>query len=123
LRRQLFLETFLKALGAQNILWGKIDDEKIYGTVIYDEADFEERQDFVWKMREENVPSKNAEKLLNALRENNLISVDKIVKSVAELSSAFLSEEEKQLALEEISKVSVMMIDDGIESDTYFLHH
>ena len=122
MKRQRFLETFLKALGAQKIIWGTIDEEKIFGTVIYDETDAEERQDFVWKMSEENVPSKNAEMVIRSLDDNKFISIDKIMIPIDELSFPFLSEEEKKLALEEIFNISVNMIDEGIETDIYFLH-
>jgi hypothetical protein len=123
LKRKSFLATFLKALGAQKILWGSCDSEKIYGTVIYDEADQEERQEFVWKMSEENIPSSNVEKVIRFLAENNLISIDKIIQPIEELAIPFLSPEEKQLAFTELFNVTVNMVDNGIETDIYFIHN
>ena len=47
MKRKLFLEAFLGALGAKEILWTDFKPDKVYGTVIYDPDDEEERQDFV----------------------------------------------------------------------------
>ncbi len=61
-RREEFLKTFLTALGAKNIEWSKSENDKLFGTVIYDIQDTDERQDFVWHMTEDKVPSDEVKK-------------------------------------------------------------
>lgn len=39
MKRQLFLKSFLEALGAVEILWTAIQNDKIYGTAIYEIGD------------------------------------------------------------------------------------
>ena len=55
MKRKLFLDTFLGALGAIKINWGKESFDRIYGTVIYNETDPDEQQDFVWYMTEQST--------------------------------------------------------------------
>ncbi len=75
MKRKLFLEAFLGALGAKEIVWTDVQSDKVYGTVVYDPNDEEERQDFVWHMDESNVPSDDVRKLLLFLSGNNLMDI------------------------------------------------
>jgi hypothetical protein len=70
MKRKIFLKSFFKALGVEEILWTNSQTDKIYGTVIYDISAPIERQDFVWHMTENDVPSEDAKKLLDFLSKN-----------------------------------------------------
>ena len=122
MKRKLFLEAFLGALGAKEIVWSDIQLNKVYGTVVYDPNDEEERQDFVWHMDENNVPSGDVRKLLLFLSENNLVDVDKIIRPIDELDIDFIDKNKIETVWNELFDVEVRMIDDGEESDRYFIH-
>ena len=122
-KRKLFLQSFLAALHALRIIWGKIDADRVYGTVIYDESDPEERQDFVWHMREDDVPSDDVRRVIDWLVENRLIESDLIAAPVESLKIDFLDPSKKDQVFDELFSVEIRMIDDGEESDAYFIHN
>ncbi|HEX3167939.1 MAG TPA: hypothetical protein VHQ93_16840 [Chitinophagaceae bacterium] len=125
MKRKLFLETFLGALGAVKIIWSDTTLEKIYGTVIYDETDPEERQDFVWHMTENNVPNDDVKNLIEFLSKNELIDIDKIVTPINELEIDFIDKSKLDNVWNDLFNIEVHMIDDGVESkqsDRYFIH-
>ena len=122
MKRKEFLDVFLKALGAKHIQWGNSNKNKIFGTVIYDTADADERQDFVWYMTEEKVPSEDVKKLISYLSTNNLIDIDKITKPITAVDLSFIDPSKKQAVLEELYSIRVNMLDEGIETDVFFIH-
>lgn len=121
-KRKLFLEVFLTALGAEKIEWGKSEEDKISGTVIYDSTDAEERQDFVWHMTENEVPSEEVKMVIKYLADNNLIDIDKIIKPVEELNLDFIEQSKREKVIDDLFNIEVRMIDEGEESDRYFIH-
>jgi len=123
MKRKTFLITFLTALGAVRIIWGDTFVDKIYGTVIYDESDPEERQDFVWHMTEDNVPSDDVRKVIEYMANNKLIDIDKIIKPIDELPLNFIEQHQKEKIFNELFNIQVRMIDDGEETDRYFIHN
>lgn len=122
MKRQTFLKSFLGALGAVDIIWTDTQIDKIYGTVIYDLSDFDERQDFVWHMTEDNVPNENVKKLVDFLSTNNLIDIDKIISPIEQLDINFIDKSELNNVWDELFEIEVKMLDDGQETDSYFLH-
>ena len=125
MKRQIFLKSFLGALGAVEILWTDLQIEKVYGTVIYDITDPEERQDFVWHMTENNVPNDDVKNLIEFLSKNELIDIDKIITPINELKIDFIDKIKLDNVLNELFNIEVHMIDDGVEgkqSDRYFIH-
>jgi hypothetical protein len=121
-KRKSLLKSFLGALGAKEILWGDIRFDKIYGTVIYDLTDPEERQDFVWHMTENNVPTEDVKKLLEYLSKNKLIDIDKIFIPIEKLNIDFIDKSKLENVWHELFNIQVRMIDDGEETDCYFIH-
>jgi len=121
-KRKSFLKSFLGALGAREILWGDIKFDKIYGTVIYDLTNPEERQDFVWHITENNVPSEDVRKLLEYLSKNKLIDIDKIFIPIEKLNIDFIDKSKLENVWNELFNIQVRMIDDGEETDCYFIH-
>jgi hypothetical protein len=122
MKRQTFLKSFLGDLGAVDIIWTDTQIDKIYGTVIYDLSDFDERQDFVWQMTEDNVPNENVKKLVDFLSTNNLIDIDKIIRPIEQLDINFIDKSELNNIWDELFEIEVKMLDDGQETDSYFLH-
>ena len=122
MKRKIFLKSFLTALGAVRIIWGDTYNNKIYGTVVYDETDPEERQDFVWHMDEDNVPSEEVKKVIDYLAANNLIDIDKIIKPIKDLTLDFIDDSQRETVLLNLFDIEVRMIDDGKETDRYFIH-
>ena len=122
MKRQTFLKSFLGALGAVDIIWTDTQIDKIYGTVIYDLSDLDERQDFVWHMAEDNAPNENVKKLVDFLSTNNLVDIDKIIRPIDQLDIDFIDKSEINNVWDELFEIEVKMIDDGEETDSYFLH-
>ena len=121
-KRKVFLEIFLTALGAEKIEWGKLEVDKIFGTVVYDNTDAEERQDFVWHMTEDKVPSEEVKMVIKYIADNSLIKFDKIIKPVEELNLDFIDQSKRKKVIDELFNIEVRMIDEGEESDRYFIH-
>jgi hypothetical protein len=121
-KRKSFLKAFLGALSAKEILWVDIQPDKIYGTVIYDQTDPDERQDFVWHITEDNVPGEEVKNLLDYLSNSKLIDIDKIVYPIAELNIYFIEKHKLESVWKELFNIEVRMIDDGEETDSYFIH-
>ena len=122
MKRKLFLNTFLGALGAVKIIWGDTTVDKIFGTVIYDELDPEEQQDFVWHMTEDNVPSEDVRKLIEYIANNNFIDIDKITKPIDQMNLNFIEESKRETVINQLFDIEVKMIDNGEETDSYFIH-
>jgi hypothetical protein len=123
MKRIEFLKSFLSALGAVDILWTDIQIDKIYGTVIYDYSDdVDERQDFVWHMTEENVPNEDVRKLLDFLIINRLIDIDKIIIPIEKIQIDFLEQSNLESTWDMLFDIEVMMLDKGVESDSFFIH-
>lgn len=122
MKRQLFLISFLGAFGAVDILWTDMQIDKIYGTVIYDTSDPDERQDFVWHMTESNVPNDDVKNLVDFLSNKGLINIDKIMTPINEIKIDFIDNYKLDNVWNELFKIEVRMIDDGEETDSYFIH-
>jgi hypothetical protein len=121
-KRKEFLELFLGALGAMQIVWGQITNDSIAGTVIYDPNDLEERQDFIWRMDEKETPDEDVIALLKHLKDNSLLKGDKLTVPIAEIAVANMDESTKGNSFDKLFAVSVNMIDEGEETDRYFIH-
>jgi hypothetical protein len=74
-------------------------------------------------MDESNVPSEDVRKLLLFLSENNLMDIDKIVKPIDELNIDFIAKDKIEKVWNELFEIEVRMIDDGEETDRYFIHY
>ncbi|WP_299589439.1 hypothetical protein [uncultured Microbulbifer sp.] len=129
MRRKQFLIEFLGALGAKEIQWNKETDTSISGSVIYEINDPEEVQDFIWHVQESEVPSENVRSLAELLNEKCLLSIDQISVSRHELRSLYskklgrsVPEKEFITILEALESIEVPMVDEGNETDVYFIH-
>ncbi len=120
-----FIIAFFLALNAEIVKVTDVVEDKVFGTVVYDQNDPEERQDFCWHASEQDVPSGLACKLLSGRSNEQLLDLDHISVSqqvlfakCADLGNATMIEE----ALNEILDVRIKMVDDGVETDECFIH-
>ena len=127
--RKEFLTEYLGALGAVDILWHKELDNYISGTVVYDLNDPEETQDFCWHKSEQEVPDNIICNMASLLKSNNLLDSDKIKVSRETLHTQYnkafntsLSTKQFTSAIEALEHIEVPMVDEGKETDTYFIH-
>ncbi len=136
-RRQ-FLETFLGALGAAEIIGCLERVTEVRGTIRFAEdpevldlsGDEGEEQDFVWRVEEENAPSLLAYRIAEVVQRYQLLHIDKLRTSretlreiVRKDSEVAVGDGEFELALEELLAIKVTMVDDGEEmGDAFFIH-
>lgn len=127
--RTKFIDIFLSALGAERVEYHQITEHIVSGTAIYDSSDANENQDFVWHATETNVPSSEAILLLKLINDRSLLSIDKIAVSRSTLKDQYEAMLGKKYTvsqfdniIEELLAVSVDMVDDGQETDKYFIH-
>tara|TARA_B100000989_G_C19383474_1_gene402633 strand:+ start:303 stop:695 length:393 start_codon:yes stop_codon:yes gene_type:complete len=129
MRRKQFLEEFLGALGAREIHWEEETESSISGTVIYEPGVPDEAQNFIWWIQESEVPSSEVKELASLIKEQNLLSIDQIRVSREELRRLYsikldhiISDSEFLSILETLESVEVAMVDEGKETDVYFIH-
>ncbi len=127
--RKQFLQEFLGALGAVEIQWIEESDDKISGTVIYEANDPEEKQDFVWHKSESDMPDQDVVNLVKLINKDKLLSIDQIKVTRLELNSKFnkaygctKTEQEFSDILESLEAIEVPMLDEGHQTDAYFIH-
>ncbi len=123
MKRKIFLEAFLEVLGAKEIIWTEFQIDKVFGTVLYDPNDYEERQDFVWHMTESNTPTGDIINLLNFLSLNSLVVSDKIIIPLKEIKIDAIDNNNLDKLYSELLSIEVSMIDNGEETDKYFIHN
>jgi hypothetical protein len=128
-RRVEFLRDFLGAFGAKEVRFSEVNDETVRGRVIYDPNDPEEFQDFCWHAREFDVPVPEVCKLVRIIRQKQLLDIDKLRVSRSELQRLYAQEHgnagsnvDLDEAVDQLEEVEVKMMDDGIETDAYFIH-
>lgn len=129
MRRKQFLIEFLGALGAKEIQWHRETDTSVSGAVIYEINDPEEVQEFTWNVQESESPSEEVRKLAELLNEKHLLSIDQISVSRHEPRNLYsnklgrvVPENEFIAILEALESVEVPMVDEGKETDVYFIH-
>lgn len=128
-KRKEFLKSFLSALGAAEVKFSHVSDVLIEGTVIYVEDDPEERQDFSWTATENDAPPKRVMEIVKVIQKENLIDIDRLRVSedhlydrTRKIFSNGLSRQEFDIGLKELLSIQIPMVDDGIETDIYFIH-
>ena len=122
--RQIFLEEFLKLYGVKKVIYTQVANDKITGTAIYDLDDPDEIQDFCWHMIDENVPSEKVLEIIKIVTENNWCDIDRISISEDELFAKIKWTDRNQFDkfFAEIFEVKIRMVDEGKETDTFFVH-
>lgn len=121
-KRQIFLEQFLGLYGVDEIKITEIDKDKINGIAIY--LDEDATQEFSWQMSEDKVPSDDFIELIQIIKNNGFNRTDKVTVSPDELfeKTGWKDRNKFDNTFEELFEVEVKMIDDGEETDSYFMH-
>jgi len=129
MKRSRFLKELLGALGAEEVRFSQQSKSSISGTVIYAPEDPDEKQDFCWHITEENVPNDNVLRLAELIRSEQLLSIDQIKISREQLRQKYnqkfnINFEQENFAelLETLESVEVRMVDEGNETDSFFIH-
>ena len=128
-RRHEFLAEFLGALGARELQHLQVTPASISGTVVYDPSAPDEQQDFRWSIVPDDAPSPAAICLARLIRIDGLLSIDQLRVSREDLFARFnagpdsnYTPEQFAAVVEELLHIEVPMLDDGVESDCYFIH-
>ncbi|MFH4966539.1 hypothetical protein V8G69_16175 [Gaetbulibacter sp. M235] len=122
-KRLNFLKSFLKLYGVEKIVLTKETVDSISGIAIYDETDPDERQEFIWHKPESEVPSPQLNILIEKIVAEKWHNGDKISEHIEELEFNEFDNLTKEKILNELFDVEIRMIDDGEESDSYFVHY
>jgi len=130
MRRVAFAEAFLRALGAAEVQFSAVTDSCVEGTAVYDASDPEERQGFRWHATEQDAPSDDALRLLKLIRDEKLLSIDKLRVSRDDLQQRFqdtcgktVDSSELSALLQAIEGIEMPMLDNGKEEgDSFFIH-
>ncbi len=128
MKREEFISAFLGAFG-ETVVVTAIESDHVSGTVIYDAADAEERQDFCWHASDAKLPSDSAYRLACLIEEEALLDIDRITLPQNTLRQKYngrwgvkLKSQEFEQVLRELESIKVRMVDDGEETDTFFMH-
>ena len=122
-KRLKFLKSFLRLYKVNKIELIKESNDFIRGIAIYDQNDPEERQEFIWYKTEDETPSPDLSILIDKIISEKWHDGDKIFKQIQDLEIAELQQESKENALNELFDIEIKMIDNGEETDTYFVHY
>jgi hypothetical protein len=129
LNRFAFLRDFLGALGAKQMDISEVSEDTVRGTVIYEPNNSEETQDFCWHAREQDLPDDRVFRLINLIHQHRLLDIDRLKVSRGELRVLYNKVFEENLGsvafgniLDQLEEIEVRMVDDGVETDHYFIH-
>lgn len=119
---QQFLVSFFQ------VFKGKVEnlslhDGKVFGAVVWEGES--EKQDFTWRAPED-TDLLHAKSLCDYLSSSNLVDGDKIIVTEADLVSRLVSsgwtKENAQSTIDLLCSIAVPMLDDGVETDSFYLH-
>lgn len=122
-KRLNLLKSFLKLYEVEKIELTNETEDSISGIAIYDESDPEERQEFIWHKTENEVPPTELNILIEKIVAEKWHNGDKITKDIAEMEFIEFDNETKNRMEFELFEINVKMVDDGEETDSYFVHY
>ncbi|WP_396601674.1 hypothetical protein [Algibacter sp. R77976] len=122
-KRLNFLKSYLKLYGVEKIELTNETADSISGIAIYDENDPEEKQEFIWHKSEKEIPSPELNILIEKIVTEKWHNGDKITKDIDEIELAEFDNETKKRLEYQLFDVEIKMVDDGEETDSYFVHY
>lgn len=120
--RKIFLEHYFKIFGMEKIEWIGESENSVRGIVIYDSSDLDERQEFIWHKSEDQVPSAKINTLIQKLIAEKLLVGDKLIKPTAEIEFTEFDTLTKEKLFVELFAVGINMVDNGKETDMFYVH-
>jgi len=121
-KRLIFLESYLKLFGVEKIELIKETLDFVTGIAIYDVTDSEERQEFIWYISEIDTPSSQLNNLIEKIHMNKLHLGDKFSNMIEQTDFPEFNRETKEKLLNELFDIEIRMIDNGKETDSFFVH-
>ncbi|GAA4977787.1 hypothetical protein [Algibacter aquimarinus] len=122
-KRLNFLKSYLKLFGVEKIELTNETVDSISGIAIYDKSDPEERQEFNWYKTESEVPSAELNILIEKIVAEKWHNGDKITKDIAEIEFTEFDNETKNRMEFKLFEIDIKMVDNGEETDSYFVHY
>jgi len=122
MKRLEFLKLFLKLFGVQEIELIDLTLDSIRGFAIYDKSTIEERQEFIWHKSENQSPPIELNILIEKIIINKLNTGDKISAEIHNLKFEKLSNAQRDELIKQLFDIEIKMIDNGIETDSFFVH-
>jgi hypothetical protein len=121
-KRQIFLEHFLALYGVDTVEITGVGVDKIFGVAHYMVEN--ENQEFCWYMTEDNTPSDDLIELIDLIKENKFNLTDQIIATEDEIfeKSRWADRIKFDSTYYKLFSIEVKMIDDGEETDSYFIH-
>ncbi len=121
-KRHIFLEHFLGLYEVDKVEITKADIDKIFGNAIY--FDDDEKQEFCWHISEQNVPSDDLIQLIKVIKDHKFNRTDKIIVTADTIfeKSGWTDRSKFNSTYDKLFDIEVKMIDDGEETDSYFIH-
>ncbi len=121
-KRQILLEQFLGLYGVNKVEITKVAIDKIYGIARY--LDDGEEQEFCWHLTEHNIASDDLIQLIRVIKDNKFNRTDKIIVTVDTIfeKSGWADRTKFNSIYDKLFDIEVKIIDDGEETDSYFIH-
>jgi len=121
-KRLNFLKSFLKLYEVKRIKLTSQTENSISGIAIYDESDPEERQEFIWHKTESDVPRIELNILIEKIVKEKWHNGDKISYHIEKMEFNEFSNETRDQILDELFDINIRMVDEGEETDSYWVH-
>lgn len=122
-KRLNLLKSFLKLYEVEKIELTNETADSISGIAIYDETDPEERQEFIWHKTENEIPSAELNILIEKIVVEKWHNGDKITKDIPEIEFIEFDNETKNRMEFELFEINIKMVDNGEETDSFFVHY
>ena len=122
-KRLNFLKSYLKLYSVEKIELTNETLDSISGIAIYDENAPEERQEFIWRKSETEIPSPELNILIEKIVAEKWHNGDKISEHIEDLEFEEFDNSTKEKLLTELFDVQIRMVDNGEETDSYFVHY
>ncbi|MEO1486773.1 MAG: hypothetical protein AAFU57_13570 [Bacteroidota bacterium] len=117
-----FLKSYLKLFGVEKIKVINETPDLIRGIAIYDENDPDELQEFVWHKPAKEVPSAEINILVEKITNEKWHEGDKILTKIQNMNFKEFDSTKRDELLDELFDVEIRMVDDGKETDSFWVH-
>jgi hypothetical protein len=118
-----FLKSYLKLFEVDRIELTNEMVDSISGIAIYNKNELEERQEFIWHKSEKQTPSLELNILIEKIVKKKWHDGDKISKHIEDLEFEEFDNSTKEKILNELFDVRISMVDDGKETDSFWVHY